>query len=67
MTQPAAGRPSDSQEKDAVEVEVLVDGMPLGLAPFVRQIVAATVFGLLSTLKGTENAHEFQIRVRRKT
>jgi hypothetical protein len=54
-----------SQEERDPEVELVVDGRPLSLAPFVRQILASTILGMVSTLKGAENAQEVSIRVRR--
>ncbi len=53
------------QEEHGPEVELVVDGRPLPLAPFVRQILASTILGMVSTLKGAENAQEVSIRVRR--
>ncbi len=55
-----------SEERQGPEVELLVDGRPLPLAPFVRQILASTIFGLVGALKGGENAREISIRVRRQ-
>jgi hypothetical protein len=54
-----------SQEERDPEVELVVNGRPLSLAPFVRQILASTILGMVSTLKGAENAQEVSIRVRR--
>jgi len=55
-----------SEERQDPEVELVVDGRPLPLAPFVRQILASTIFGLVGALKGGENAREVSIRVRRE-
>jgi hypothetical protein len=48
------------------EVEVLVDGMPLGMVSFVRTILATVVVGLVTSLKGAEKAREIQVNVRRR-
>jgi len=53
-------------EGAADEVEVVVDGMPLGMASFVRTMVASVVVGLVTSLKGAEKAREIEVRVRRK-
>lgn len=66
MSQPSGKEQPSAQEGGEIEIEVLVDGRPLGMAPFVRQIVAATVWGLLSTVKGAEGSHTVQIMVRRQ-
>ncbi len=54
-----------SEASDDPQVELVVDGRPLPLAPFVRQIIAATVFGLVGALKGGENAREIRLTLRR--
>lgn len=54
------------EQASDVEVEVKVDGLPLGMVPFVARIVGGTVLGLITTLKGAENAREIEIRVRRR-
>ncbi|GBD13156.1 hypothetical protein HRbin24_01179 [bacterium HR24] len=54
-----------SETNDDPQVELVVDGRPLALAPFVRQIIAATVFGLVGALKGGENAREIRLALRR--
>jgi len=48
------------------ELEVVVNGASLRMAPFVQQIIAATLTGLIGTLKGAENPREIQVRLRRK-
>jgi CRISPR/Cas system-associated exonuclease Cas4 (RecB family) len=54
-----------SQDAPDYQVELTVDGRPLPLAPFVRQIIASTVFGLVGALKGGENAREVRLTLRR--
>lgn len=56
---------SEEQAKTP-DVEVYVDGTRLGMAPFVKQIVAGTILGLITNLKGAENAREIEIRLRRE-
>ncbi|HXG42155.1 MAG TPA: hypothetical protein VNL95_05450 [Dehalococcoidia bacterium] len=53
------------EEANDYEVELTVDGRQLPLAPFVRQIIASTVFGLVGALKGGENAREVKLTLRR--
>jgi len=53
------------EETDGYEAELTVDGRQLPLAPFVRQIIASTVFGLVGALKGGENAREVRLTLRR--
>lgn len=53
-------------EEAGDDVEVLVDGTPLGMAPFVRKIVASVVVSLITSLKGAEKAREIRLVVRRK-
>ena len=55
-----------AQETD-LELEVKVDGMPLGLVPFVREMVAGAIVGMITTLRGAENAREIEIQVRRRS
>ena len=55
-----------ADEESGLEMEVKVDGMPLGLVPFVREMMAAAIVGMITTLRGAENAREIEIRVRRK-
>lgn len=52
--------------EDDLELEVRVDGVPLGMVPFVQKMVAGTIVGMIGTLKGAEDAREIEIRVRRK-
>lgn len=48
------------------EAEVLIDGKPLPLVPFVEKLVAETVSAMIGSLKGGEGAKEITIVVRRK-
>jgi hypothetical protein len=48
------------------DLEVTVDGVALGMAAFVRGIVASVVVSLITALKGAENARTIEIRVRRR-
>jgi len=50
-----------------LDLEVKVDGVPLGMVPFVREMVAGAIVGMITTLRGAENAREIEIRVRRKS
>lgn len=54
------------KEEPDVDIEITVDGMPLGMTPFVRKILCSTVIGMVAALKGGENARTIEIRVRRK-
>ena len=47
------------------EVRVLCDGVELPLVPFVAEIVANTVRGLVGSLKGAETARQITIVVGR--
>ncbi len=48
------------------EVQVLCDGVPLPLVPFVEQLIANTVSAIVGSLKGGETAKEITIVVKRK-
>lgn len=48
------------------EAEVLIDGKPLPLVPFVEKLVAETVSAMIGSLKGGEGAKEITVVVRRK-
>ena len=50
-----------------LDLEVKVDGVPLGMVPFVREMVAGAIVGMITTLRGAENAREIEIQVRRKS
>ena len=64
MSRPAgAGGPAD-REAEVPDVELEVNGRSLPLAPFVRQVLAATVRGMVSVLKGGEDAREIRLTVR---
>ena len=54
------------QGEPSAEVEVVVDGTPLQITPFVRNIVASVVLGMVTSLKGAEKARSIQVNVRRK-
>ncbi len=56
-----------AEEQTALEIEVQVDGIPLRLVPFVRDMLAGAVVGMITTLRGAENALEIEIRVRRRS
>jgi hypothetical protein len=56
-----------AEEQTALEIEVQVDGIPLRLVPFVRDMLAGAVVGMITTLRGAENAREIEIRVRRRS
>lgn len=47
------------------EVSLLVEGKAVSLAPFVRDILTATLTGLLSTLKGIGSLRSIDLRIRR--
>ncbi len=54
------------EESLDTDIEIRVDGKPLGLAPFVRKILSFTIVGMVAALKGGENAQTIEIRVKRK-
>ncbi len=56
-----------AEEQTALEIEVQVGGIPLRLVPFVRDMLAGAVVGMITTLRGAENALEIEIRVRRRS
>ncbi len=45
-------------------VEITVDGRPLPLKPFVAEMFAGSLEGMLGALRGTEGAREVTVRVR---
>jgi len=53
-----ANRPSDE------DIVIHVDGVRLGMAPFVRQMVYATILAMLGSLKGVENPRRIDISLR---
>lgn len=54
-----------AEGQTALEIEVQIDGVPLRLVPFVRDMLAGAVVGMITTLRGAEDAREIEIRVRR--
>lgn len=54
------------ESESADELEVTVDGVALGMAPFIRRIVGSAVVALITALKGAENARTIEIRIRRR-
>ncbi len=54
---------SSSEE---VEAGLFVNGEPIRMAPFVAEIVARTVQGLVSSLKGTGEAKDIDLWIRQK-
>jgi hypothetical protein len=48
------------------EVQVLCDGVALPLVPFVEQLIANTVVGIVGSLKGGESAKAITIVVKEK-
>lgn len=54
------------ESESADELEVTVDGVALGMTPFVSRIVISVVVALIRALKGAENARTIEIRVRRR-
>mgnify|MGYP005846421515 CR=1 FL=1 len=54
IIEPARGR----------RVEILVDGKALPLKPFVAEMFAGSIEGMLAALRGTEGAREVTLRVR---
>lgn len=64
MTQPSPeGQRPPAEEP---EVEVTVDGLALGMNPFVRKLVSSTVMGIIAALHGAESFNTIQITLRRK-
>ncbi len=51
--------------RSETEVSLVVDGKPMALAPFVKEIITGTLVGLLSTLKGIGSLGNIEIRIRR--
>ncbi len=54
-----------AEGQTASEIEVQIDGVPLRIVPFVRDMLAGAVIGMIMTLRGAEEAREIEIRVRR--
>lgn len=54
------------QESEDLQIEIVVNGVSLGMLPFVRRILSSTVLGMVAALKGGEDAREIEIRVKRK-
>jgi len=57
---------SKEEQARTIDVEVVVDGTPLEMVPFVRRMVAGTILGMIGQLRGGENAREIRIRLRRE-
>ncbi len=51
-------------ENIVLEVEVKADGVSINLAPFVQDMLGGAVLGMVSTLRGAENAREIEVKVR---
>ncbi|MBI1884886.1 MAG: hypothetical protein HYS09_00965 [Chloroflexi bacterium] len=49
----------------APEVEMTFDGKRVGMNPFLRQMIASTISGLISPLRGGAEARVIEIRIRR--
>jgi len=45
------------------EVSLNVDGKPIPLSPFVRDVLTKTIKGMLSSLKGCETSHRIEIHI----
>ena len=51
---------------DAIDVGLFVNGLPVKLSPFVVEIIARTVQGMVSSLKGVGEARDIDLWVREK-
>ncbi|HAR64381.1 MAG: hypothetical protein DKM50_12390 [Candidatus Margulisiibacteriota bacterium] len=55
-----------NEHNKSMEVEIEVNNKQIGLNPFIQEIVASTILGLLKPLKGTEGHKEIVIKLREK-
>jgi hypothetical protein len=46
------------------EVQVLCDGKPIPLVPFVEELLGATLAAMIGSLKGAEGAKEITVSVK---
>lgn len=56
---------SQSASGEKTRIRILADGRELKAKPFVQQIVASTIQGLLSELKGVEAPRRLEIIIER--
>ncbi|MEW5911737.1 MAG: hypothetical protein AB1814_04225 [Thermodesulfobacteriota bacterium] len=56
--------PEQKQERQ-IRVRILADGQELKAKPFVQQLVASTVQGLLQELKGMDQPRRLEIIIER--
>lgn len=47
------------------DVQITVDGQPLGLAPFVREMIATVVYAMVGNLKGVEQPRQLVLTITR--
>ncbi len=55
-----AREPMDPEE----EIVIRIDGVRLGLSPFVRQMVSDVIMAMLRNLKGVEDPERIEISLR---
>lgn len=54
----------DKKDNNQVlNVDLSVDGEPIGLVPFVETILGETVLAMVQTLHGAENAERIQLTI----
>jgi molybdopterin-guanine dinucleotide biosynthesis protein B len=53
------------KKQEETDVALIVNGSPVEMKPFIRDMFINTVTGLVAALHGTENAREIKITVRR--
>jgi molybdopterin-guanine dinucleotide biosynthesis adapter protein len=51
------------KSKKTKEISIKVNGKPIPLSPFVRDILAKTIKGMLSSLKGCDNLKRIEINI----
>ena len=51
------------QSRKAKEISLKVDGEPIPLSPFVKDILIKTIKGMLSSLKGCERSERIEMRI----
>jgi hypothetical protein len=54
----------DDMSAKELDLEVSVNGEPLETNPFVQKIIAGTVTGMLSSLRGVEEIHEVVLKLK---
>ena len=52
------------EREGETQVSLSVNGNPIGIKSFVRNVFANTILGLVASLRGTENARDVRITIR---